>query len=350
MQQNEGAITKNAFALIKGWIYMRKLLLIFALLACISFASCSGGEDAEQIDPSVPPAFTVLQNRLKLSKHIEKGNVASFSQEEFSSLIGEQISRLTINALPTDGALICNGKTVMKGQTIPADELEFLRFVPNDSCDFASFCFSCDGSGVNKNEFTCDMVFSTEINTAPIATDSELKTVSGIPAKAILNLCEPNGDDFTLNIITYPTNGSVTVSKTGEVLYTAREGFSGKDKLVYSVTDIYGESSAVATLNIEVEKNQSGIYFADMENSPNHLYAHNLCEENIMVYRAENGKYYFEPSNTVTKMEYLVMLMCATGLDNGITAVADSIADDDSGLSSGLKGYISAAAEKEILC
>ena len=94
-----------------------------------------------------------------------------------------------------------------------------------------------------------------------------------------------------------------------------------------------------------MDKNPNGICFADMKDNPIHLDAYKMCNENVMVYRYENGEYYFDPDAPVSKMDFLVMVMCVSGKDSDVTAVADSIADDDSGLSSGLMGYLSQAYE-----
>lgn len=322
---------------------MKKLLIFLVGIALLlSLVSCSGG-DMEESAPDVPPGFTVIQNRQKLKKHGEKGESAAFSKEEFVNFLGEDLSFITVTELPEQGTLICNGNPVLKGQTVPADELEFMKFLPTAECETAFFNFTCDSAGYYGKEMCCDMVFGSEINTPPVALDSTLKTVEGISCFGELSIREPNGDEYTINVITYPTDGYINVNAHGEVVYTPEKGFFGNDKLVYSVTDCFGKISETATLKIQVAENQSGITFADMEENPNHLYAHQMCENNVMVYRSENGEYYFDPDNPVSKMDFLVMLMCVAEMDRDITAVADSVADDDTGLSSGLKGYLSEA-------
>lgn len=321
---------------------MRKILIVFmAIMLLFSLVSCAKNEEEDA--PNVPPGFNVIQKQQKMSKHSEKGENASFSTQEFENFLGEKMTYITVTTLPENGTLICNGNAVIKGQNISAHELEFMKFIPNGDCQMSSFNFTCDSKGYYGKEMCCDMVFSESVNASPVVADGVLETVSGISCNGKLAIREPNGDDFTINVITYPTDGYVKVSDNGEIVYTPEEGFYGRDELVFSVTDCFGKVSETATLKINVNENQSGICFSDMADNPNHLFAHKMCQENVMVYRYENGEYYFDPDKPVSKMDFLVMAMCVSGLDSNITAVADSVADDDNGLSSGLKGYLSEA-------
>lgn len=328
---------------------MKKVFIILVGIAlALILVSCADSESTET-SPEIPPAFSVIQKQLKLTKQTPHGESTAFSKEEFNEFLGEEVSHITVTALPKNGTLVCNGTAVLKGQTIPAEELEYMKFIPNGDIEKADFNFTCDSNGYYGNEIVCDIIYTSGINAPPVANDNCIKTVEGISCETKLDIREPNGDDYTINIITYPADGYITIDSKGSVIYTPESGFHGKDKMIYTVTDRFGEVSGNATLDIEVAENESGIYFADMAENTSHLYAHKMCEDNIMVYRYENGSYYFDPETPVTKMDFLVMMMCASNLDDGITAVADSFVDDDTGLSSGLKGYLSAAFDKGIL-
>lgn len=327
----------------------RFIMLAAALILMLCLAACSE-KNTEAPDSGRPPAFSVIQKQIKLNKRCERNESATFSEAEFEKLLGEKLTYITVTSLPEGkGTLIFNGTSVIEGQSIPSAMLGYLKFMPADGCAAASFNFTCDSAGFDKKELCCDIVFADGVNSPPIAENSTLSTVKGISRESLLSITEPNGDDFTINVITYPTDGFISIGADGSVVYSPNEGFSGSDSMVYTVTDRYGASSEKATLSIQVGENKSGLYFADMQEDLNHIYAHKMCENNTMVYRRENGNYYFEPQKKVSKIEFLVMLMSVSGHDNGITAVADSVASDDGGLSSGLKGYISAAADKGLI-
>ncbi|MBQ3229710.1 MAG: cadherin-like domain-containing protein [Clostridia bacterium] len=329
---------------------MKRLTVLAVLTALLFTLTACSGNGTEQTESGLPPAFSVIQKQLKLNKHCERGESAAFSKEEFESLLGEKLTYITVTSIPEGaGTLVYNGKAVIKDQSIPAAMLGYLKFVPAAGCTGASFGFTCDSASFKEKEIECDIVFAESVNSPPVAKNSGISTVEGISCNASLAITEPNGDDFTVNVITYPADGFISVNADGSIVYSPNEGFFGTDKMVYTVTDRFGAVSERATLSIEVKENESGIYFADMQEDLNHIHAHRMCENNTMIYRKENGSYYFEPQKKVSRMEFLVMLMSVSGHDNGITAVADSVASDDGGLSSGLKGYIAAAADKGLI-
>lgn len=330
---------------------MKKLLmLLFSLLLVFSLVACSD-TDTEEISNDRPPAFSLLQRQTTLVKHSAKGTNTSFTKDDFQNLVGETVTYITVTELPESnlGTLIFNGAAVNKDQTLPANSLKYLKFVPNIESETVSFGFICDGKSFDGRELKCEIVFTDGENLTPTALDSEIKTVSGISCEGVLKINEPDGDDFTINVITYPTDGYIDISANGTVIYTSIDGFSGNDRMIYTVTDRFGATSQKATLEINVEKNEKGLYFADMEENMLHLYAHRMCRDDVMVYKYEDGKYCFSPNQPVSKIEFLVMLMNVTEQDADIVAVADSAIADDKGLSSGLKGYLSAASEKGLI-
>jgi hypothetical protein len=328
---------------------MKKLLIAICITLAFFLVSC-GGNKIEQVEEK-PPAFSILQSQTTLKKHCELGENASFSETELNEFLGESTTYITVTTLPEaeNGTLMFNGSAVIKGQSIPTVQLEYLKFIPSFECKNASFGFTCDGKGFSGAEFGCELVFGDEVNSPPVAKDSQLSTVSGFTCEGKLAISEPNGDDYTINVITYPTDGFISFSEDGKITYTPKDGFSGKDSMVFTVSDCFGAVSSKATLSIEVDKNESGMRFADMQDDMAHLYAYKMCKNNVMVYRYEDGNYYFDPETPVSKMDFLVMMMCATGADADIVAVADSAVTDDNGLSSGLKGYLSAAAEQGLI-
>ncbi len=329
---------------------MKKLISLLLIFLCLFFVSC-GNENTTEEKPNRPPAFSILEKGTVLKKHTQKGKETSFSKEDFENCLGESISQITVNTLPESekGTLVFKGQSVVKGQTLPSDSLEYLKFIPNDNCENASFSFTSDSKGYYGSDMVCDIVFADSINSPPVIEDSTLETVRGIACAGKLSITEPNGDDFTLNIISYPKDGNIVFNEDGSFVYTPESDFSGNDSLVYTVTDEYGLVSERGSVSIVVGENEKNIHFVDMQDDLNHIYAHKMCESDKMVYRIENGKYYFDPEIVVTKLDFLVMLMSVTKQDADIVAVADSVVDDDNGLSSGLKGYLSVAAEKGII-
>ncbi len=328
----------------------KPIIILLTLIMLFSFCACTSESEIQKA-PDRPPALSLLQKQTTLIKQGEKGESTSFARSEFENILGETVNYITVTELPESklGALMFNGTSVTKGQTLPANSLEYLKFVPNSDCKSAFFGFTCDSATFDGRELKCELVFKDGANSPPIASDSEINAVSGITCEGNLKISEPDGDSYTVNVVAYPTDGFIDIYDDGRIVYTPKDDFSGSDRLIYTVTDRFGAVSERATLKFSVEKNDTHLVFADMQNDMNHIYAHRMCRDDVMVYKYVDGNYIFEPEKEVSKVEFLVMLMRVAQQDTDIIAVADSVITDDNGLSSGLKGYISAAAENGMI-
>ncbi len=332
---------------------------IIVLLLCVSLVlvctACGGGGSAPpsvQEESNVPPALTLIRDKLSFNKRCPREETCSFSRAEIETALGSSITFLTLSSLPdpSSGTLMFKGMTVMNGQTLPAEGLGYLRFVPSGGgAETAEFCFSCDGKGYEDCNITCNLVFSAGENADPMASNRTLWTVEGIPCTKKLSVYDPDGDFCSLKIITYPSNGYVELKDDGTLVYTPKEGFLGKDTLTYAAVDDFGGRSENAKLTVFVEENLIGSGFSDMEGREDHVNAIRMCQNSVMIYRRENGQYLFEPDRAVSKMDFLVMLMCASGTDGDVLAVADTVADDDGALTAGFKGYLATALSKGIV-
>jgi|GEM_PF-1200907 len=94
-----------------------------------------------------------------------------------------------------------------------------------------------------------------DINTAPTANDDSFEVNQDTPQllDVLANDVDGQGDTMTPTITIPPTNGSVTVQPSGQVLYTPDPGFFGSDSFQYEACDTSGECSAIkATASISV--------------------------------------------------------------------------------------------------
>ncbi len=321
------------------------LMICFAL--ALSLFACGGSREA---DERLPKAFGIIKNGTALEKYARKNESAAFTRGDFESALGSPITYITVTELPdpADGVLMFRGAGIIKGQTVPAEQLNYLRFVPNAETESAGFGFSSDAANW-KTAVRCVITLRDSDNLAPVGGDSEVFTVEGIACEGKLEYYDPDGDEVAVNVVSYPRNGSVEITSDGKLFYSPNEGFTGKDKLVYTVSDRFGAESGEVACSITVAENPSGIKFSDMLDDSAHLAAQQMCAADVMTYRYAAGEYVFEPETEVDRVDFLVMLMCAAGLADSVRAVADTVATDDAGLSSGLKGFIAAAADKGLI-
>ena len=91
------------------------------------------------------------------------------------------------------------------------------------------------------------------VNNPPVAEDDSTSTPqdTAVSIPVLVNDSDPDGDPLTVGVLTNPTNGTVTVTPDGEVIYTPTTGFTGTDTFTYEVCDSNGVCDP-ATITVDV--------------------------------------------------------------------------------------------------
>ncbi len=320
------------------------LFLIFSFSALTICASAKGY--------GLSPAIEVLKSSTVMQKCGITNTAVSFTKEDFEKAAGKKITYIVISTLPAKeaGTLSMHGEPVVEGQTIPASSVSYLVFSPASSnLASTSFTFRAGASGWTDTDIPCIITMRANVNVSPIAGDEEIETFENIPIIHTLAVSDPNGDSLTVNILSYPKHGTITVSDNGVAQYSPKDGYTGKDYFSYTVSDKFGSVSEEAKVQVTVNKNSRNIVFADMNGSDAYACAVMMSQSEIMTYSLRDGEYYFSPTEKVTKIDYLVMLITAMGMDKQVTACEDTLFDDDSILTSTAKGYLALALQKDIV-
>ncbi len=327
---------------------MKKLFICFFLILSLSALTvCASAEGY-----GLSPAIGVLKSATVMQKCGITGTAVSFTAEDFEKAAGKEITYIVITSLPPEdaGTLALHGKGVTEGQTVPASSISYLTFTPAaENLASTSFSFRAGASGWTETDIPCIITLRSSVNVSPIADDEEIETFENIPVIHTLAIADPNGDSVTVNIVSYPKHGTLTVNKNGVAEYTPKDGYTGKDSFSYTVTDKYGLDSEKAKVEVNVNKNSRNIVFADMAGSDAYACAVMMSQSEIMTYALRDGEYYFSPTEKVTKIDYLVMLITAMGMEKQVTACEDTLFDDDSILTTTAKGYLALALQKEIV-
>ncbi len=316
---------------------MKRFLICLCLFALL-LTGCSGGGETSS-SGELSPGLDYLRKDAVLYRHTARQEDLVFTSAEFRALTGENTSYIVIGTLPENGVLMLGGTAVLAGQTVPVSSLDQLKYVPAGKDGEETFTFTANAPGWEERELSCVITVSENENFPPVTSQVSAATFDSVACFASLKASDPNGDEVFYRILSYPRHGTVEITD-GEAVYLPEEGFTGEDSFTYTASDRYGSESPETKVTFFVEKNETGIYFEDMKDSPVHGAAIRLCGEAVMTYRLEKGKYYFDPEETVSKIDCLVMMMCLMGQDEGVTAAADTEAMDDAGLSSGKKGFL----------
>ena len=113
----------------------------------------------------------------------------------------------------------------------------------------------CDTDGL------CDSATVTvtvnPVNDAPVASDDNYTTPEDteltVDIPGILsNDSDVDGDGLTVNVLSQPSNGTLTQNPDGSFSYTPNENYNGTDSYTYQACDPSGACSEVATVTINV--------------------------------------------------------------------------------------------------
>ena len=129
-----------------------------------------------------------------------------------------------------------------------------VTFTPADSFSgSAGFSYVID-DGNGATDTAAVTVSVSDTNASPVAVDDVRATEEGDPVgiQVLANDSDPDGDSLTLAVLTQPSNGSASLTASGDVIvYTPAAGFSGTDSFTYEISDGNGGVS-VATVTVTV--------------------------------------------------------------------------------------------------
>ena len=180
---------------------------------------------------------------------------------------------------------------------------------------------------------------------APAARDLEIRTYRGIPCLGQLEAADPDGGELTFAIVTQPKKGTVTV-EGANFTYTPKENAAGGDSFTYSAANSAGAVSLPATVTVTIEKTRSGVTYADTGEATATA-AQDLAERGVFTGAKIGDKWYFEPDRTVSRGEFLAMVLETAGAE--VTDVTMTGFRDDDAIPTWAKSYAAAGVAEGIL-
>lgn len=334
----------------KVWFLMK--IFVRAAAVCLAAVMLAGAALPTGAAEPISPALALLAEEAAMAKSGLQFGEISFSADDFARALNRSaVKSITVLSLPpaAEGKLKLGTTEVYAGQVITRNSLDLLRFVPAaDAVTQSAFTFSAEESGY---ALTCALYLLPALNFAPTVAlaDENALTVSthrSISCFGSLPAYDPEGDPLTYTIVSAPKKGSVvlTDASSGDYRYTPTAGKTGRDSFRYVVRDKYGNYSAAATVSITITRPKTAVVFADMDGHWAHNAALTMVEAGLMQGRPVGNSVCFAPNEPVSRGEFLVMAMHASGFTNVPAAVGTGFADDDA-IPAAMKGYVAAAVE-----
>lgn len=330
-----------------------KKILLFLLLISLALGTLAISAGASYFGTGAE----VIANDVTLIKTGLLGEKLNFSDTDFKSALSlAEFKKIIITEIPssTSGILTLGGSRVYIGQEIKRKNLSTLTFTPeNDTVAEAAFKFKVDNR--DACEHTCVIKFLKKVNYAPkIDTDTNqtlnVTTQKGISVYGKINASDPEGDELSVIVVSYPKNGSLSLTGEafGEFCYTPESDFDGKDSFVFVVRDEYGNYTKPQKVSLKVTERISEIVYVDMENSKSYNAAVAMTGMGIMSGKRIGDDMYFNPEENVSRAEFVAMAMKTLGI-RADSSLTETYFDDNGEIPKSLVGYVATAARLGIV-
>lgn len=267
------------------------------------------------------PAFAQVE--------VRAGETYVFTGEELSG--EESLRGIFVTAVPgrDQARIFLRDREVRAGDAISAEDLSCLRLIPVKDGDLeTALCFlPVLAEGLGEAEQLTMHIQPAEED-PPVALDLTLETYRNIPISGSLQADSRTEGGLTYRLLTKPERGTLELTEDGSFTYTPQKNKVGEDSFTFEAVDEAGKASQPGVVRIRIHKPSDAQTFADLplnrQFTPLWLRENGLFGGEVI-----NRRLSFGPEKTVTRGEFLAMLMALKGIDPEIGLQRSGFADED---------------------
>ena len=264
-----------------------------------------------------------------------------FSSADFDP--EETLAGICITGLPDAGAgtVMLGSRVIRSGDILTSDQLQQLTFSPlrTETDKEATVTYL----PIYENRVAPSTVMTISIrgkeDKAPVAEDSAIETYKNLPNQGKLKVSDPEGQTMIFTLSRKPRRGEVVLNEDGTFTYTPKKNKVGVDSFTYTATDPAGHVSREATVTVQILKPTDSRQYTDTVGTEYRFAAEWMRNTGLFVGEKVSGKECFYPEKTVTRGEFLTMVVDA--LDIPLEDTAYSAVPSDT--PQWLKPYLAAA-------
>lgn len=258
-------------------------------------------------------------------------------------------SGVYVTAVPNGEGSFCLGNRVIRsGDVLTAQQLAALTFqaAPTEEDATATLRYLPISDGGMAPEASMVVAIRGSRDDAPAAADSAVETYRNLPAEGQLQVTESEGDAVSYTLVRGPKRGEVVIREDGSFLYTPKKNKVGTDSFTFTASDPAGNVSREATVTIRILKPTDSTQYADTANTDCRFEAEWLKNTGIFSGEVIGGQSCFSPEKTVSRGQFLTMLMQTLELPVDRNAVYTGFLDD---AEDWMKPYLAAALRSGII-
>ena len=306
----------------------RKLTIAcFCLLLCILLALPAAADSAAEAVP------------------FEEG-IPCFSGEELEAR--PELAGVFLTGVPEDDeAVVCLGTRVLRaGDAVVRSDLLRLRVETRNGGEAVVTYLPLEAGRLGAETALTFHLERTE-DEAPVALPDELETWRNLPNTGRLRATDDGTGTLTFRLETRPRRGTVDLDPDGSFTYTPKKNKVGEDSFTFTVTDEAGNVSAPATVRVTIRKPTDAQTFADLDRDEQ-FEALWLRETGLFGGELISDRLSFGPDRTVSRADFLAMVMDLQGIDPEIGLQVSAFADTDQA-PAWLRPYLASALRRGLI-
>jgi hypothetical protein len=236
-----------------------------------------------------------------------------FTSTDFQETPEQPITGVFITALPAPeaGTVFLGQRVLQKGDILTAEQLAKLTFSPllTEADAFATISYLPIYEDRVAETATMTISIHGKTDNPPIAQDSALETYKNLSVDGTLQVSDPEGQALTYTLVRNPKRGQVELGQNGTFVYTPKKNKVGVDSFTYCAADSAGNVSRVATVTVQILKPSDKQQYSDTENTACRFTAEWMRHTGLFTGESVNGQLCFNPEKTVSRGEFLAMLV-----------------------------------------
>ena len=249
----------------------------------------------------------------------------------FIPVEADPVSGICITAVPavSEGSFYYGSRVLRAGDVLPAAALSQITL---RDCAQADMELELHYQPICDNALAEPAVLTVQVEDGkcppPTATDSEFETYKNVANNGTLDITGGAEGPMTYTLTRQPKRGTVTLNEDGTFLYTPNKNKVGSDKFSYTVTDSAGNTSQEATVRIEIRKPVDAAVYADLTGDPDQFEAMWLASTGLYTGKELAGQSCFDPEQSLTRGEFLVMVMQLAEISPEADTAGSGFADE----------------------
>lgn len=283
-----------------------------------------------------------------IAARVDCDAIYCFRDDDFSA--DEPVTGVCIMELPDSntGTIMLGTRVVRSGDILTAQQLTQLTFLPlmTEEDTVATLTYLPIYEDRVEQAAVMSITVAGKVDQAPVAQDSTIETYKNLPNEGTLKVKDPEGQALTFTLVRPPKRGNVTLRDDGSFVYTPKKNKVGTDSFTYTATDPSGKVSREATVTIQILKPTDNKQYADTTGTDCRFTAEWLRNTGLFVGEQIDGQLCFQPDKTLSRGEFLTMLVKTLDISVDKDASFTGFSDD---APQWLRPYLAAALRTGLL-